>query len=102
MAISFDVSRHELQVIGRIADRAVRVAAGIGFQLRKQTMMMDLMACVANGCPLKLDELEKADESNFAHDVFGIARHIDRETGKLGGCFVPRYAYANDDAARAG
>lgn len=47
---------------------------------------------IADGCPLKLEALAKADEANFAHDVFGIRRHIDRETGKLGDCFLPRFA----------
>jgi len=90
--ISFDVSRFELKVIGRITDRAMAEAKEAGVALNRQTVMMDLMACHANGCPLKLDELEKAPGFDFAHDVFGIMRHMDRTTGKLGGCFVPRYA----------
>jgi len=32
------------------------------------------------------------DDFNFAHDVFGIRRNIDRSTGKITGTFWPRYA----------
>jgi len=53
---------------------------------------MDITATHLNGCSLKLVELLKTDDGNFAHDVFGIRRHIDRETGQLKHCFLPRYA----------
>jgi hypothetical protein len=53
---------------------------------------MDITACHLNGCPLRLGELLGADDANFAHDVFGIRRHLNRETGKLEDCFCPRYA----------
>jgi hypothetical protein len=52
---------------------------------------MDLTAA-HNACPLDLDRLATAPELDFWHDVYGIARHIDRETGQLGDCFLPRYA----------
>jgi len=32
------------------------------------------------------------DFSQVSHDVFGIGRHLDRETGKLEGFFHPRFA----------
>ena len=54
--------------------------------------MMDIEACHSNGCPLRLNELLATDDGNFGHDVFGIRRHLDRETGKLGGCFLPRFS----------
>ena len=30
--------------------------------------------------------------SNMLHDVVGIAHHLDRKTGKLKDCFLPRFA----------
>jgi hypothetical protein len=54
-------------------------------------IVMDLSAVHAH-TPLRLEELAEADDFNLAHDVCGIQRHLDRRTGKLGGCFVPRYA----------
>ena len=47
---------------------------------------------VRNGCPLMLSELLAADDTNFAHDVFGIRAKLNRETGALRDGFVPRFA----------
>lgn len=55
-------------------------------------IQMDLSAAHANGNPLRLDELLEADDFNLLHDVLGIRRHLDRETGKLTGCFSPRFS----------
>lgn len=91
--ISFDVSREDSQVITQIVDRAETMAANRGTELDRMSLYMDLTACHANGCPLKLRELlEAVEDYSFAHDVFGISRHIDRKTGKLTDCFLPRYS----------
>jgi len=55
-------------------------------------LRMDLTACHLNGCPLQLDDLLGAEDSDFAHDVFGIVCNLNRKTGRLENCFVPRYA----------
>lgn len=55
-------------------------------------MQMDIIACHANGCPLRLDDLLAADDFNLLHDVLGISRHIDRSTGRLTAIFRPRFA----------
>ena len=60
-------------------------------------LSMDLTACHANGCPLDLDGLLTAEKGDFIHDVTGIVRHIDRRTGLLGNCFLPRYAAVQHD-----
>ncbi len=86
------ISREEARQIAAIAQRAIRLAAKHGVRYEFMDADMDLTACHLNGCALKLDELATAPEFDFAHDVFGIRRHIDRETGKLQDCFVPRYA----------
>lgn len=55
--------------------------------------MMDLEACHCNGCPLDLISLlEAAGDADLAHDVAGITRHLNRETGRLEDYFRPRYA----------
>ena len=46
-------------------------------------------------CPLDLSALLEAPDSDFAHDVFGIRRHLNRQTKKLEGHFLPRYAKVN-------
>ena len=68
------------------------LAKDIDIQWSRMDAIMYIDACHSNGCPLKLQELLEPDDTNFAHDVFGIRRHINRKTGKLENCFVPRYA----------
>lgn len=92
MSISFSTTKAEAQLISQIADRADAMFAEAGANQSKMDTVMDLSACVANGCPLKLAELLAADDFNFAHDVGGIRRHINRTTGKLENCFLPRFA----------
>lgn len=41
---------------------------------------------------LRLDELLAADDSNFVHDIIGIQKNIDRDTGEMDQDFLPRYA----------
>lgn len=89
--ISWDVGREEVHIISEIAARAVALAKRHGVAYPKMTAVMDLMACHANGCPLRLRDLLAADDGNFAHDVFGIRDHINRDTGALGDCFLPRF-----------
>ena len=59
----------------------------------RMSLQMDIMA--ANGVngndPIDLTRLLDADDFNFAHDVFGIERHMDRETGLIGGFFSLRF-----------
>ena len=55
------------------------------------TMHMDLDHANASE-PIDLLALLDAKDGDFAHDVFGIRKHINRETGKLEDCFLPRYA----------
>lgn len=93
MTINFSVTKDEAEIISLIAERADREVYGPnGIDQEIIHTEMDITACHANGCPLKLDELLAADRFNFAHDVTGIRARIDRSTGKLTGCFLPRYA----------
>lgn len=87
--INWSTSRGELETIRRIVKRAHEEAPGM---FDTMTLTMDLTACHCNGCPIKLAKLAEADGYDFIHDVAGISQHIDRVTGELGGCFLPRYA----------
>ena len=82
----------DFEVIHQIAKRASIMAQLNGFRYDVLGASMDIMACHNNGCPLKLQELLNADDGNFAHDVFGIRANINRKTGKIENCFLPRYA----------
>ena len=80
MVVSFKTSRDDMDIIGKIVKRA---NGGI-------TLAMDLDACNSNGCPLDFGKLLAFDDFNFWHDIGGIQRFIDRNTGWIGGCFSPR------------
>ena len=84
-------SKEEYVLVGKIVKRAVDII-GNGNQIDPLTANMDICAVIAQGTPLKLQEWLDADDFNFAHDFFGIARHINRQTGKLEDCFLPRFA----------
>ena len=89
MAVSFTTTHAESETIHKIALRAVSVYNRDPWAL---TVEMDVTAAHANGCPLDLERLLAADDLDFAHDVWGIVDHIDRETGALKGGFHPRFA----------
>lgn len=85
--IDFETSREDTLTIHAIAKRAASF-----LNLDLLAISMDITACHLNACPLRLVDLLAADDGNLAHDIGGIARHLDRETGDLRGCFVPRFA----------
>ncbi|WP_309628187.1 hypothetical protein [Brevundimonas sp.] len=101
MPVSFDVSDEDAGLISTIVDRAEELCLAQGETLDRLSTTMDLTACHANGCPLDLTKLAKADNFNLTHDVFGIARHLDRTTGRLRDFFDPRCSLpeAQRDAA---
>ena len=90
-------SRRDKNLIHNITDRAVDLAASLDIRIEPLTMEMDILATHLNGNPLKLEELLYADDANFAHDVFGIRRHINRTTGELEDFFVPRFSQPEGD-----
>lgn len=93
MTINFDRTPHENKVIQKLARRARALESTVGTTTRSvQAWEMDFTAVHANGCPLKLDAMLDADDFNFMHDAFGIARHLNRETGKLEDFFRPRFS----------
>jgi Family of unknown function (DUF6874) len=93
MILNWKVSKEDHELISQIATRAKEIARRQGTEYSWHDATMDLTAAHANGNPLDLAGLLKADDYNFTHDVFGIAAHLDHETGKLtnGGVFNPRY-----------
>ena len=90
--INWKTTKEDAQIIAKIAQRAKEIGAEAGIDSAWYLLDMDITACHCNGCPLKLQELLDACGFNFIHDVAGIMRHMDRTTGRLGGCFLPRYA----------
>lgn len=84
-----DEERH---TVDAIVDRARRAYLSAGMEPpTKMDLHMDISA-VAARTPLRLDDWLEADDFNFTHDVGGIRRHLNRQTGELMDCFVPRFA----------
>lgn len=90
------LKRTEINRINEIANRAAKMAVAYEMATSepevKRTFLMDLMAVHEHSCRLRLDDLLTADDSNFAHDVFGINQHLNRKTYQLEDCFLPRFA----------
>jgi hypothetical protein len=90
--ISFSASKQDYATIKEIATRAALMAREHGVDYDFLSAQMDITATHCSGNPLRLSELLAADRLNFSHDVFGIRRHLDRSTGELTDCFVPRFS----------
>lgn len=80
-------SKEDFKVIRKIVDRVWKTDHGSGDKLN---LIMDIEATHISR-PLRLKELLEADDANFFHDINGIMRFIDRDTGELTGCFSPRF-----------
>lgn len=89
--VEFKGSLAESRLITKIAQRAIAMANANGIDADFVTLEMDITACHCNGCPLDLKKLLAFPDADFGHDVFGIRRYIDRDTGKIDPArFVPR------------
>ncbi|KAA8387894.1 hypothetical protein FOH24_13000 [Acetobacter tropicalis] len=96
MTVKFDATDAEAAAVRKIAKRYAHLARTYGdtrkYRAIKLHATMDLLAVNANGCPLDFMRMQDADDFNLLHDVCGIDRHLDRDSGKLLDCFVPRFA----------
>jgi hypothetical protein len=96
MAVQFTATPEEREIVRRISRHVAELYVARGKEILPTDMMleiqMDLCAVHANGCPMDFARLEQADDFNLLHDVSGIARHLDRSTGKLPDGFHPRFA----------
>ena len=75
----------------RTISAIVRRARELGVDRDPLGLHMDLEAAHET-CRLDLAAMLAGAEGDLLHDVCGIVRHLDRTTGELGGCFVPRFA----------
>lgn len=87
--VSFEVEEENVPLLDSIVRRACKL---YGTTNNVVDITMDIKACHANGCPLDFKRLLEFDDFNFMHDINGINHHIDRDTGKLTNCFLPKSA----------
>lgn len=92
MTVKFNATKTEFELIKKIAARASVSYAKAGVDLDVGSLLMDLEATHSNGCPLDLVKFLAFPPFDFVHDISGITKHINRETGKLDGYFLPRCA----------
>jgi len=62
--------------------------------------MMDLdmdITAVHIRNPLDLEKLLNSEDIDFFHDLYGISQRVNRRTGELGECFVPRCSFLPSD-----
>ena len=85
--LNFFIDEKDRPTFNKIIDRAAELA---GRPIDRTDLTMDLEATNSNGTPLDFDKLLAADDLNFAHDIYGIGRHLNRRTGKLKNHFLPR------------
>jgi hypothetical protein len=72
--------------VARVVNRAIR-------EIKHRKINRLFLTMDINSLPdLDLDRLLAAPDFDFAHDIIGILRHMDRSAypGKLTGCFEPR------------
>lgn len=95
--VKFEATKEENLLIFKIVDRAEEngmIANG------RLSLIMDLESVHCNDIPLDFGKLLVFDAFDFAHDICGIHNNIDRSTGKLDNCFVPRCAKPEEETAR--
>lgn len=90
---------HDRDMIFQIVDRAVAMSRKFSRRpIRRVDVLLSIRAAHAD-CPMRLRDLLDANDANFAHDIFGILRHINPATGKLTDGFVPRFCQRKDAVA---
>jgi hypothetical protein len=78
--------RIDIDLQFQCVDRAVRQ-----FDVDRHSTILDLFFANEN-VPMDFERLLNFPLADFAHDIFGIQRHMNRQTTKLEDCFVPRCA----------
>jgi hypothetical protein len=81
------LANEEFNLIRLIARRAC-CASPEDFELTY--LMMDITVVHLNSVQLDLEKLLTAPPVTFAHDICGIVNNLDRKTGELLNCFLPK------------
>ena len=89
--------KEEMTMILQIVERAENMGL---LYFDRLSLMMDL-ECANEEFNLRLDELLKADDFNFSHDIGGIQYHIDRSTKTFQNHFVPRFTGRSIEAEQS-
>lgn len=85
--INLTASKEDTLLIVEIAKKA----ESFGIRISRLNLVMDLTAAHMK-CPLELTAMLNGSRFDFMHDVIGIVNNLNRETGEIENCFIPRYA----------
>lgn len=90
--VSFSVSLEDQRLITRCVRRACDIGLIFDEDESRISLNMDLCAAKAQGCNIDFQKMLGFDSFNFAHDIVGIRKNLNRRTGELMNCFLPRAA----------
>lgn len=88
-AVFAEFTKEENELVERIVVRADTMFRKFGMKLDRLSLRMDLSATHAR-VPLDFARLLEFPDFDFSHDIGGIAKHMNRETGRLKSFFLPR------------
>jgi hypothetical protein len=74
----------------KVADRAEDEFTEMGIKIDRMTLVMDLLN--ADDMGMNWERLHEAPRVEFMHDICGIVTNMNRRTGVVENCFVPRFA----------
>lgn len=86
MIMDFKLSKKDRAALDKVIARAKKELVITDVQ----DMDMSLTACHKYDVKLDFEKMLRAKVSDLGHDIYGIIRHINPETGKLGRHFHPR------------
>lgn len=91
------MTAEEHRLIEQIAKRAVALYERLdAFVPQWQYIAAELSIVHEAIIALRLADMLAADDSNFAHDIGGIHRHLEiGNPPRLADCFLPRFARMN-------
>ena len=93
--INWEANKKDMDTIHQIAIRYISYAPLRGVPKQYQRPLMDIEMDITvthlNGNQLDLVRLLNAGDMDFYHDMIGIQKNLNRSTGQLNNCFVPRY-----------
>ena len=77
----------DIDIISQIADRARELYATEW----SKVVLVRMLAEAHAHMPIDLAALLAAPDSDYIYDVFGIAYHSEKNTGRIGGYFIPKF-----------
>lgn len=96
--LRFKTTPEDFMLIIALAKAASKIGNAFNLDSFHYTVLeasMDLEAAHAS-CPLQLktmvEQLDGPHKSDVVHDLLGIRRHLNRQTGQLEDHFIPRFA----------